>query len=524
MDAPTPAPQPLQQPALQRVDPRPPRLKATIEEVLARSWLLHTEVEAYVRAVHSHSLNRHQNPVEYRNLRSDVKNEAAFLAQLADATLSVEKTHQYLESSNLVYYEALWDASKRSAGLVSFRKYFFWNRAEQGLHAPYQGLSLGKGSKVRGKDAALVDIVANKGLEWIRVSTMSIKKLEYELVKLGWRDSESDDADQVARDCQGEGIASLARSGDDIEMRDADCNAELQAGALDVSLVKQARNLARAAQANPVCGRRPLIRIVLTRLPAGRWPDIDDVLQQLRATGAVVQCANELAPAGPLSAVLPGLLVHQPAILSATVNLDCTVLLALVSDISHADCAVLDWYPGEVKAQIREEAESHLLPTQLYPAIAAHPMVCTTAAVQQMALIVGALATPSEAERADVLLGRGAFAASSPADLRLAWGARSRHGVPDAFPLPVREVAGTVDRARLPAVAGAVEQELSAHNAAIFFYGWAHGLTTLSSNRACARQMESIISRGRLEDGEAGPHVWLCSESRSLIAKARRRK
>jgi hypothetical protein len=27
-----------------------------------------------------------------------------------------------------------------------------------------------------------------------------------------------------------------------------------------------------------------------------------------------------------------------------------------------------------------------------------------------------------------------------------------------------------------------------------------------------------------LKDGEAGPHIWLCGESRSLIAKHGRRK
>jgi hypothetical protein len=83
--------------------------------------------------------------------------------------------------------------------------------------------------------------------------------------------------------------------------------------------------------------------------------------------------------------------------------------------------------------------------------------------------------------------------------------------------------------ANLPAVATTVADELSMSpsghlNKSIFLYGWAEGLTTLSANRGRAKQIENIINEHGLKDGEAGPHIWLCGESRSLIAKHGRRR
>jgi len=76
---------------------------------------------------------------------------------------------------------------------------------------------------------------------------------------------------------------------------------------------------------------------------------------------------------------------------------------------------------------------------------------------------------------------------------------------------------------RLPAVAPMIAVELSPLNVSIFFYGWAEGLTTISANRSRARQINHIINQNGLSDGETGPHIWICGESRSLIAKHGRR-
>lgn len=379
-------------------------LEATVQSLVKRGQILHSEVETYVSAVlEKQKVGKVQHPVEYRNLRNDMRNELAFLTKLAGSNMDEEKARHYIVSSNLLYYEALWSAAKRSSSLQGFRKYFFWARhtVAAGKNTS-KGLSLAKGSKAKSKakTAALVDIVAEEGMEWIRVSTVSEKRLLFDLAKLGWmNDSDSDEDEDMP--------AAPPEDDDDDEDQ--------------VDVVRNARELARAARANPIRGRRPKVRFVLTRIEAGKTPVIDMIINKIRATGATVQCGSDVPPALPINEVLPQLLIDRSRALSDTLNIDCTILLALISDISHKPCPILDWYPGEVRAQINEEAKEHLLPTHLYPAIGAHPMVCTREAADQMNLIVETLATDTEKLRANLLLGQGDCESRMPEELVAEW-------------------------------------------------------------------------------------------------------
>ncbi|KAH7067688.1 hypothetical protein BKA63DRAFT_522638 [Paraphoma chrysanthemicola] len=474
-------------------------LGVTIDGLISRCNTLREEVETYVAAVVAkQKQTRVQCPVEYRNLRNDFKNELAFLKRIAGSDIDEEKARHFIVSSNLLYYEALWGAAKRSSGLQAFRKYFYWDR--KGRNTTKK-----KGGASKGKANALADIVADEGGEWLRVSTLSEKRLLFDLAKLGWmNDSDSDEDMPDARP--------ISEDDDDDEDQ--------------VDIVKNARELARAAKANPIRGRPPKVHFVLTRIIAGKTKEIDNILDKIRATGATVQCANDLPPTPPLEMVLPNLLIDRSRALSDTLNIDCTILLALISDISHRQCPILDWYPGEVQAQIKEEAEENLLPTHLYPAIASHSMVTTQEAAEQANLIVQTLATDAEKTRADILLGQGDFSGAPLDKLASEWQANSDHSLPEGFQLPIRVVPTNIDDIldRLPSVARILANELGGLNRAIFLYGWAEKLTTLSANRGRARQIETILNQHGLEDGQDGPHIWLCGESRSLIAKHGRRR
>lgn len=477
-------------------------LEAVVQNLIDRCTNLHEEVEAYVRAVDKRQkLTRVQHPVEYRNLRNDFKHELVFLRKIASSSMAAEKVRHYIVSSNLTYYEALWGAAKRARGLQAFRKYYFWDRhkAPAGKRT-LKGLSLGKGGIGKGKTAALVDIVADEGREWIRVSTVSEKRIIFDLAKLGWVNDSDSDSDVP-------------------DARPLDWDDEDDEDQIDV--VRNARELARAARANPVQGRPPKVRFVLTRIVAGKMKEVDAVIAKIRATGAIVQCSEDIPPTQSLDGVLSNLLVDRTRALSETLNVDCTILLALISDISHKPCPILDWYPGEVQAQIKEEAGENLLPIHLYPAIGSHSMVCTQEAADQMNLIVNTLATDEEKRRAQLLVAQGDCAERSPEELVVEWASMSDHPVPSGFTLPIRIVPSNVDTitSKLPAAARMLKNEMSRLNSSIFFYGWAEGITTLSSNRARARQIEHALNQHGLEDGEAGPHIWLCGESRSLIAK-----
>jgi hypothetical protein len=471
--------------------------------------------------------------------------------------MSAEKARNYTSSSNLLYQQALWAAAKRSSGILGFRKYvihiiphprllihreqalltliryFFWKKNQSTkILGQQKGLSFAKSNKTRGKNAALVDIVAAEGTEWVRVSTVSEKRLLFELAKLGWQnDSDSDDGDVV------EAPEENWEEDDDEDQ---------------VDIVKSARDLARAARANPIRGHLPKVRFVLTRIESGKLKEVDMILGKMRATGIKIQCANDLPPTPSLSSVLPNLLIKTPRSLSSTLNLDCTVLLALISDISHTQCPILDWYPSEVRAQIEDEEKEKLLPTHLYPAISDHPMVCnsvvesnfqietctsfanftpkvcTEEAAAQMNLIVDTLATDREKTRANILLAQRTHTSlsASPEALLSEWQSLSDHPLPPNTHFPVRVVPSNLSAAipKLPAVAKTIAAELTPLNSAIFFYGWVEGVTTLSSNRTRAKQIEHAINKYGLEDGEAGPHIWLCGDSRSLIAKHGRRR
>jgi hypothetical protein len=479
-----------------------PDIQVTIQDLISRCRTMYDEVETYVAAVIAkQKQTKFQHHVEYRNLRDLFKNELAFLDKVANTKMDEEKAQHFIVSSNLLYYEALWGAAKRTSGLRAFRKYFYWDK--QGRNT-----TKGKGSSSRGKTNALVDIVADEGAQWLRVSTLSEKRLLFDLAKLGWmNDSDSDDDMPDAQ-----------------PINDDDEDDEDQ-----VDIVKHARQLARAAKANPIRGRPPKVHFVLTRIVSGKTREIDALLAKIRATGATVQCAHDIPSAPALELVLPALLSdRQSRAMSDVLNIDCTILMALISDISHRECEILEWYPGEVRAQIHEEAEEKLLPTHLYPAIASHPMVTTQEAVDQMDVIVQTLATDAEKTRADVLLGKGAYASMSCEQLVQEWVAMSNHAIPDGFTLPIKTVSSNITMetvvARLPAVAATLFHELGELNRCIFLYGWAEKLTTLSANRGRTRQIETVLNEQGLEEGEDGPHIWLCGESRSLIAKHGRRK
>lgn len=153
-------------------------------------------------------------------------------------------------------------------------------------------------------------------------------------------------------------------------------------------------------------------------------------------------------------------------------------------------------------------------------------MVTTREAAGQMNVIVDTLATDAEKRRANLLLAQRDCQDMAPADILEEWQTLSVHPSPPDFQLPIRvfpaNVSARIDA--LPAAAKKMQGELGELNTAIFFYGWAEGLTTLSSNRARAKQIERFINEVGLKDGESGPHVWLCGESRSLIAKCGRRR
>jgi len=205
-----------------------------------------------------------------------------------------------------------------------------------------------------------------------------------------------------------------------------------------------------------------------------------------------------------------------------TLNIDCTILLALVSDISHFQVAEAPWFNRGVRRQIEIEANQQLLPSILWPALGDRKLVCSREAAKRMREIVDMIGTETEKARTRIIIGDDQTKSSS--ELVKEFQSFSDHQVPTNWQLPISMADEHLPvLERLPAVATFVGTRLSEVNRSVFLYGWASGITTISSNRAVAKLIETVIEEHRESEDEKGPDIWLCPVARSLVAKEKGR-
>ncbi|KAI9716283.1 MAG: hypothetical protein M1812_005508 [Candelaria pacifica] len=513
-------------------------------------------------------LRSKQNTVEVRHFRNTVLSELKSLEKLTKADPEADRTRHTLRSSNLPFYTTVWTTAKQSTGLVAFSKRFYWeanqrtksnlrpnkslaheevlqsnfgtsqkqtlsalNRtkpSEDDASGQLQDLHLEaeeRSSRVSNssdrykdkKNSALVDIVAQDGEEWIKVSTITEHRVLFEMAEAGWNADDSGPDDD-----------STSRSDDDNGL----------------SLLRLAEDLKKAAKAVRVRYKHPQIRFVLPKLEEGRITQIDRLLNDIRAIGVVVQSASEVEalPTPLLNNVLDRLVVDDFAAFTPVLNIDCTILLALVSDLSHGRVAVEPWFHRAIRRQIELEEEEKLLPTFLFPAMGNKELVCTTEAAKRMKEIVDLIGTPAEKARTALLMGE--EDGSTDGDYNRDSNGNDGHGdritrqknlvnsfrqyseyeIPDEWNLPIRTVNGHIDITTLPPTASAVANNLTAINRSVFLYGWATNRTTISSNRTVAKLIETVIEESRTSEEDVGPDVWLCPTARSLVGKEKNRK
>ena len=168
--------------------------------------------------------------------------------------------------------------------------------------------------------------------------------------------------------------------------------------------------------------------------------------------------------------------------LTPTVNVDCTILLALVSDLSHYDAKRIlreaeAREPGgrlheAVIQQLRKEDEEQLLPKLLYPLLKDHEMVCTEEAASRMREIVDIIATDSEKDRTAIFMGD-----VGQGDLHNKLSRTTIHDVPKTLNLPIKTVPANIDLTCLPAVSAEVDRYFDWNRAStvtksVFLYGY----------------------------------------------------
>lgn len=349
---------------------------------------------------------------------------------------------------------------------------------------------------------AMVDIIAQNGLEWIKVSSTTEKRIIWDLAKAGYAGSSSDE-----------------------DYSDNELEDELDDS---IGLLKQVKALVKASRAARIRYHHPSIRLVLPRISKNGPKQVQGVLQHIRALGVTVQTAEDIPLSRPVAEVLHLLAADRYSTFSKTINLDCTILLAFVSDLSHGRVAPQDWHNKDIARQIKLEAEDQLLPSSLWPACSDRKLVCTREAADRMHEIVNIFGTETEKKRAALLVYEGCDGAAPLIREQCieAFQKLSDYQVPLEWSLPVTVVDFDMEaiKSSLPPIAKEVENVLVSINQSVFFYGWYAGNTTLSSNGSVAKAIEAKIEENRVHDEDSGPDVWLCTTSRSLVGKEKERR
>lgn len=400
-----------------------------------------------------------------------------------------------LKSSNLPFYVTVWDTVKQCTGIVALEKRFYWTPESYSNGEKKTRSTEELQSK---RHNVLVDIIAQDGSEWIKVSTLTEKRLLFDMAKAGWIGDMSSDSSDAGSDEYDE----------------------------PEGLMKQAEALVKASKAIRVRYRHPEVRIVLPKIRKGGAKEVNDLIDQIKSRGITVQTAEDHQDAPPVSVVLHRLAVDPFATFSDVVNVDCTILLALVSDLSHGQVEAEDWHHRAIIRQIEMEKDSQLLPNSLWPAMGSRQLVCTREAAKRMHEIVELIGTKSEKERRDWLMDVESTATWSRQKRIEAFQELSSYKVPLDWNVPilVEDPDLTIISQELPPIAAEVTKVLSPINQSVFLYGWATGRTTISSNRTVAKEIEATIEAHRSRDNESGPLVWLCPTARSLVGKEKTRR
>lgn len=520
--------------------PTPPVPSAQVSADLLQQC---SSLLAELDELHSLLKDTLRNPqlVEVRQFRSNVNAELKMLQKLeqrmqnnaleaehADPELEKRLLHA-MRSSNLPFYQAVWDITKMScSGLVALGKRFYWDGDIKMLETK-KGTAKGKGKgkddggeKQANKDkrkSVFVDIVAGDGEEWVKVSTISESRLLFDMAKKGWeRDSEDEYSDEGEGPVKRTILKNFDGSDDDDDDDD------------ELELIKLARDLRKAADATRVRYRHPRLRIILPKITEGDILEIDDIIKEMRSYGIKVECQNTLVDVGASN--LAHLLPQHFKKFTPTLNVDCTLLLAMVSDLSHIkDMAPSPSFHRAIVRQIEVEREKPLLPTELWPAMGDHELVSTEEASTRMREIVDTIGTKTEQTRMRIMMGHAPYDQLDRESLIQKFAETSDYEVPKCWKLPLKvvEAQSVIDigkaEGKLPSVADKVAEGLSDINHSVFMYGWVTGMTTISSNRTIDKQIEATIENSRQgEDDSEGPFVWICDTARSLVGKDKDRK
>ncbi|KAJ0119187.1 hypothetical protein J7T55_013423 [Diaporthe amygdali] len=421
-----------------------------------------------------------------------------------DGLVEARPAESRLRFTNVPAIERNWDILKRCQDLVSIEQSIPKTpKVEVKENGGLIVHRIRNGQASHGTGMVFVHAVIDGGAEWLRIVNKDEKRVLLELAAGGWDwDSEEEDADHE----------------DDSELFE------------DIPILRTAKELADTARKYWHDYHRPRIRILLNRIEEGQSKEMDRVIQKMRSVSGdditvTVDCADApwISPqTSPdldtaLSKLVP---IEDMDRFGSTVILDTSVLIALISDISHNTVDVQPWHNQDCKAQIQDEANGiNFLTAQAYPPLRGKRLVCTREAMEHFREITSTIASPTELERARVLCSGG------PRDFQ----ELSIHPVPDDFMLPVQVLSEETDlrakdlvqAGKLPEIAIKAEKHLLSvpGNRTTHLLGWCSGMTVVTSNRSLAKRLVRIIENSLERDYEDGPMIFTLPYNRALATK-----
>ncbi|PCH36896.1 hypothetical protein WOLCODRAFT_109340 [Wolfiporia cocos MD-104 SS10] len=253
--------------------------------------------------------DRNESVPGLRSLRDAVRRDLDVLERFLD---DPRNAHLPPLSTNAPYLIAVWSEVLHAPPPVLSIWQTYYDRAQTGM------------SRKRGSQkppGVKIDILADSGRRWIRINTTKNSRMLAELREIDSYMTDSEDSEDPEADT----LPSLAQT------------------QFDNSLLKMGRELLAAAKQNPIPGTEetPTVTLRLTRLDPSpsdekeHDPRIAKTIQELQIMGIDVQIGErDFFAAAEQAATRSSRAVSlEPTI---HVNLDLSILIALVSDITHS--------------------------------------------------------------------------------------------------------------------------------------------------------------------------------------------
>ncbi|KAK8022434.1 hypothetical protein PG993_013201 [Apiospora rasikravindrae] len=544
------------------------------QDLFERARSLQSELEQFAAHVRDTRGTTTQLYSRLHSLSSDVQTDARSLERRIQQVREADDPGVHdvngLSGANLPFYEAIWETAKRSRDLVDIRCRICITPTAKPALAPGNRIMPSLGTQSSSKLRHItVDVIADGGLAWYKVSTTTNRKLIYDLAKEAVYCGDSDEDED-----------------DPFDDETAD---------LDIPLLKIAKDITQASANHRIRTKQPKTYIILPRVTEGETVQVDKLLQLCRKTGATILCGAALPPVPSFgtTAVVPKNAADLPRRLddpdvtvesgselalqgisptaiseagmipngvddiletsdnqmsvaedetlvpnelpkslmsvmfpcpsssfTEVLNIDTSVLVALASDFSHSAVPRQGWYNRHHVAHWEQEKKEHFLPAHLYPTLGDHELICVTEAAETLRHIVKTMGTPAEKARARVILGDNDDGTGTGQQERVnALQDLSIYEVPADFKLPIRAVDKNENdcQKHLPDASTRVLAGQLNPGRSVFAYGWAAGVTSITCNATAVKQMATELESETGLDDSVWPSIWAFPTSRPLV-------